>query len=724
MKRLIALLLAALLTTSFFSTARAASVNTTMFTGEDRPDSVAAEGNTLWVLSGNQLWQWALEEQEPRLLAGSVPNALRGDAGDDALGHLFALSGGLYSFHPGTGTLSAVHTDRGAARLETVRTFDRTAWNDGEGSPRMIKNSLMTEDGIWLLTEDASGNWHELMLLQTADGAVKAFGIKNIISIARYKGNQLLLLLAPDDGGKASIAVFDPASGKKKTAIKSVAASGADGLGYDVGSNTACYAAGGSLYAHPNMGKAREAGYIPAPFVYKNPAMPDGHMAFLLQEGLVIRSLTTNKNTAATVRVYGISWDTFLLSRLRAMLPDIRIEAPEDWKTAVELGQAVVTDTFDYDVAVLSLGNPQLYKLMDKGYLADLRGFPETARVLDRLYPQLLLPVKQGGSVYGLPGSISITTHGYQQKTLDLIGMRPEELPGDILAYLDFIASWQDRPQALDAGVLPALPLDRQSLLEHTVVHYMAQHQVRGLQLSFDTPLFRQMLDKLISLDDAFLSSLAQTGGTTVIKPLYDLRNVQRKRGSPAWIDMDFDPLPLPLQPGMGKVYPFRGDYAVVMRRTKKPEAAARVAAAICEADWTQAMSPVMFRDYQPVLSDNYLENLAAMQQHARHMENEAKKATGAEKTNLLKQLEEHNAHMAAIEQDKYVATDDEVAAYRRDILPYLKPEKPSLVYDINNLDDLTFFNLFRQFIGGAISAEQFISEGDRILRMMEKEGV
>lgn len=173
----------------------------------------------------------------------------------------------------------------------------------------------------------------------------------------------------------------------------------------------------------------------------------------------------------------------------------------------------------------------------------------------------------------------------------------------------------------------------------------------------------------------------------------------------------------------MERMYPFGLRYALALRRVRDPDAAARVAAAISQADWPQMDGPVLFQDDQPILYDNVMENLRTMQEVAKQIQGQIQNAKGAEKTNLSLQLAELEQRIAESEKDKYLATMDESEACRRDVLPFLRPSQPSLIYDWDNMEDQTFSRLFRQFTGGTLSAEQFIAEADRVLRPMEREG-
>ena len=87
-----------------------------------------------------------------------------------------------------------------------------------------------------------------------------------------------------------------------------------------------------------------------------------------------------------------------------------------------------------------------------------------------------------------------------------------------------------------------------------------------------------------------------------------------------------------------------------------------------CEQNLT--VPPVVFSDYQPLVSDNYLENKAAMESYEQSLKAQIKKAEGAAKSNLEQALLEAQARLIDLEKERFVTTEEELAAYRRDILP------------------------------------------------------
>lgn len=690
--------------------------------GTAKVDSLAATEDSLWLLSGDRLLRWQPGQEEALPVAEQVPSAFQDPSDPQGLGDLLAYGNQLYSFNQALGTLSALALE-GSPHLKDSIHYSTDLLLTGDGQPRLVKNHLMNQQGLWLLAENAIGDGFDLLLLDKA-GKVRPFDTRGIRSIASYQGDRLLMIVE-EEGRRPVLAQFDAKDSKTKILINALPP-GVDGLCYDAGSHTAYYVSQGEVFSHPVKGKASSVAYLPAVFLYRSPALLQGHLAANLPEGVFIRRLTGARASIPTVRVYNL--DEFSLKKLRTMLPDVRVTVSDRMLSAMELAQAVLSDNFPYDVAVLYIRNPQLYSLMKKGYFAPLDSFPVTANVAKRIYPVFLAPVTHQANLFALPQSIYISDYGYKQEYLDLVGMSLEELPRDILSVLHYLGRWQQAYSAFDGDVLPAFFTSKSAVKGELIRLYIRQHQLHSLPLSFDTALFRQMMAGIDRLDDQYLSSLpgnfADSWTPRVVITNLDLRDLARNRQSFSSADDPTYPLCINLEPGMPTVYPYGASYAAVMTKASNQEAAARVAAAISQADWAQNMSPVLFSDYQPLISDNYLENKLALDSYQQHLQAQLKRADGAEKTKLEQDLAELNIRLLDLEKERLVVTEEELASYRRDILPYLKPLGPALHEDSDMLmsEDLSFILLVRQMMDGHMDTEQFIQQAEQMLWLMQAE--
>lgn len=717
MKRLFALLISLCLVLSL--TPVLAQTNHNQLLGGLSPDSIAATEDALFALKGRQLWRWQPVQPEAVLVAEGfaedLPEVLEA-------GMLLALGGILYHFHQQSGLLRQLEALEGKIRLHSPVQYPADRLVDADGQPRLIKNIHLTSQGLWLLMEGAEGGVYELFLL--TEGQAWAFKQKGLISIAPYKDGKLLVIQGKESG-KPSLASFDPGKEKLKVLVKSLPR-GADGLCYDSGTDTPYYFSNGDIIAHPGLGKGKTVAHLPALYLFRNPVLLKGHLAVALPDGLYIRSLTASAQKKPRVRVYRL--DQFTLNRVRALVPDIEVVSPETWYIANELAQAVITGSFDYDVANLELANPQLYKLMDKGYLAKLSAYPDIARLAQRIHPVYLTPLTKDDGLYGLPESIRINSYSYNPAVLDKLGLAPDDLLQDLLSLTDFLASWRERFSQFDGQILPLNVQDRQALVYTMTDLYIQEHLLRGLPLSFDTPLFREIMGSIEGLDTAYLGSLhtlipENKMPQVLLRSNSDLRVLSRYRSaSPFNAFTAYEPHSLRLSPGLDALHPFSGSYAVMMEAAADKEAAARVLAAINQSDWGQKNAPIMYQDYQPQVSNNYLESRRSMEEYGKSLTAQLARAKGAEQSNLEQALKEHQEELLMLEEMRFVANLEEVARFQTEVLHFLAPLGPQPHGNLDNQEDGSFLMLFRQFTDGALDVEQFIAQAERILRMIARE--
>lgn len=480
MKRLFALLISLCLALSLAPASAQSRANHNQLLGGVSPDSLAATDDSLWALADQQLWRWQPGQSEASLAA----EGFTGDMQEGLEpGILLAFAGDLYHFQQQAGLLHRLDILDSKISLHSPVAYPKDQLLGADEQPRLIKNLQLTAQGLWLLLEGTEGGSYELLLL--TEGQAQTFNPKDLVSIAPYKESQLLVIQGKE-GKKLGLASFNPQNQKLKVLIKSLPR-GADGLCYDPEADTAYYFSGGDIMAHPNLGKGKVVAHLPALYLFRNPSLVQGHLAAALPDGLYIRSLTTSDQPKPRVRVYQM--DQFTLNRVRALLPEIDIVASQDtWYTANELAQAVITGSFNYDVALLELANPQLYKLMDKGYLADLGSDPAVKQLAGRIHPVYLAPLTRDGRLFGLPESLRINTFSYDPAVLNRMGLAPSDLPQDLLSLTDFLASWKERFSQFDGEILPLSVQDRNALINTLTDLYIQEHLLRGLPLSFDTP--------------------------------------------------------------------------------------------------------------------------------------------------------------------------------------------------------------------------------------------
>ena len=81
-------------------------------------------------------------------------------------------------------------------------------------------------------------------------------------------------------------------------------------------------------------------------------------------------------------------------------------------------------------------------RLIDKGYAADLSGYPELMAVAGRMDARFTESVMRDGKLYGLPVSLYTSGMGVNADTMEKLGLTQDDLPTTWLEFLDFAANF------------------------------------------------------------------------------------------------------------------------------------------------------------------------------------------------------------------------------------------------------------------------------------------
>ena len=102
------------------------------------------------------------------------------------------------------------------------------------------------------------------------------------------------------------------------------------------------------------------------------------------------------------------------------------------------LTTAMVSGTSSMDVFSLNTDANPVARLIDKGYAADLSGYPELMAVAGRMDARFTESVMRDGKLYGLPVSLYTSGMGVNADTMEKLGLTQDDLPTTWLEFLDF----------------------------------------------------------------------------------------------------------------------------------------------------------------------------------------------------------------------------------------------------------------------------------------------
>ncbi|MBQ8555716.1 MAG: extracellular solute-binding protein [Clostridia bacterium] len=652
---------------------------------------LAAAGGTVYVLDGGQVHEWhAGTGMSGTPLASGVTLI----AGTEDM--LYAMSGK---------TLCRIS----GSEMESVITVE-----DMKGT--LPGDLAIIGDAAYILNFEDTDNLlrtRTLYEVNMKSGQVRMVRQMPLLEIEA--AGEMLLGLTPEDEG-AALAIIDP----QRLQIASTIPLEEDrpgGLAWD---GSCAYIAGDTRLKRVDLssGRVEVADWLSLDShgrqrdVSALPALVSGG-AYLYadsEKGIVSASTDPSAKAERPLRIAMYDTPAELQGFTRAH-PDIPVEIISSAASmeVSELTQQMLTgDDQSADIYMVSMNS--LYKaLRDKGYCIDLSQSEIIAKTIGSFYPNMTSQLyREDGALVAFPADINICDWGYYPAALEELGMTEEDLPSNYMELMDMIASWpEDAEIHLFDGAV-----NRFILFVKIRYDQRGRCAAAGIPLTFDTPAFRQLLQRLdeISpiLEERFAKAPAvsrSAGGVTNAllttnalwlpgdrfmsdKPLL-LSNVEGER--PCTV----------LQMNVYIINPYS---------PLKEEAMTFLEYAAENMDQTMrtAFDP---NCNDPVEDPEYARNCARMRKQIAQLEMMLSEAESeASRRNIQDSIEFMQEGIEMAETWRWRVKPEAIAEFR-EIAPYVAVEVADFSND--NLQTLT-----DRYTDGQIAAEQFIREAERMLQM------
>lgn len=407
--------------------------------------------------------------------------------------------------------------------------------------------------------------------------------------------------------------------------------------------------------------------------------------------------------------------------------PDVAVYQSENYlNTAEQIQSAAVSGDDGYDLLSLSLAFQPFDEMAEKGYCLDLSGYPELMERVNHLYPVYRDAVLRDGKLYGVPTEIQIETLSGSTEQMENLGIKAEDIPNNLVDLMAFMNKWEaemdDHPdmQALDTYASSI----RFELLNRLTTAYADYQAAHGEALTFDTPLFRQLMQAWEKVHLPKQEQLAKekrnNGGwaDALLQMSYDLMN----SGTSPWSEGAWrKPMLMKLTADTELVIGAQLTVMTVNPRTADPDLAAE-----CLLSMLNHLDPIvqveLFDDRNdPVEDPYYAKNAESLRQNLIQTEEALADATDeADKKNLQEQIENIHIWQQSLEKNnRYRLSPADIKKYQNDVLPYLTVRRLNpLLY--GGGDEIV--SLFERVSDGQIDTERLIREVDQKLRMMRLE--
>ncbi len=748
---------------SIMGGAMAAPGDATLYTQEQRRElgvdfwsysnAMAVVGDTVYTLFQKEIFSWQVGGEAPVKVAGDLAPGYYSnyeeaqkqvkEKADTLITGL--LSGGdvLYGLNSLTGKLFPITFQDGAVVYGDPIQLDWSDMEQTQDNYTYMKNiiRMVLQDGklYAMIRNDMEYDKPEFVSFDLATGGKQAYSVAFAQDIAPYKEGKLLVRIydrgnAYKDGAsepeKPTLAIFDPATGEAKN-VGPFGNANVSGMVYQQETDTLFYATNSKLMAMKGLGTAAQAAYLPIDYAEECPAalLPGGLYTIMTWNGLFVRNTDPQYMPTSSLAVYGGSMDEAALA-FSLRYPQVPLTFRDDlyFNGMEELAKAMASKDKSFDIYSVSVDYYDFVNLMQKGYCLDLGQSQELSDKISQMYPFLTRAVTLEGKLYGMPYRM----YGYGLSTAPKLweeaGIK-DKIPTSFLGFLEFIAWWAQEGQEAhpDVKLMQGLEDYRETLFQLLMSQYVYECQNQGQELTFDTPLFRRLMQALEDIDTEALndtlpksdanSDMYWEEGQALFSQYSDWLNVY----SGDYYEEYAQPLLLPMEEG-GKVgIPAYVQVLFINPNTKDPEMAFNYLLATLEK-MQDDQRVMMFPDENKgVPNPDYEKNLAQWQEELDKQKKLLETAKPEEVKDIQTIIDSYEEILKNKEQYYWNIDPESIAKYR-EIAQYCYTAAANPL-SYRTKDGTSEINtLIERYRDKQISMDQFISEADKKLRMIRLE--
>lgn len=449
-------------------------------------------------------------QQRPEDAAGAA-------AWDRIIGYLFTDGKVLYGLHPYTGQVFKIEDGQLNACAQIPKNL---LYAEEEEFFREIKGiTYAGEKLILLLGTDTYDDYEktEIVLIDLNDQKHQVSAIKNVQSIAAGAAGKLLVYVEAE---QAAIWQYDIATDTIEKMVEQIE----DGIfpsglaGYK---QSVVYLEDSKVVLIDENGKDLVKAYMPIQYAHTSTpsaCSENGMYAYPYSNYVFLRDVGIEGEAKQTVLTLMGNVSSKTIIDFTIQNPDIAVVTTESMNPN-ELIQAAVSGDSGVDLFVLSAPG-DFYSMKEKGYISALNTSEKLIGEARKLYPAMQDVVFSGDSLLGYPVSVSpkswmVNETKWNEMNLGDYPKTYNELFEKIEMWLNEYAT--DYPEYTLADVQQ---MGLNTLVLSMVEAYIHENEASGMQLTFDTPSFREMM-KCVSDNAYLLSEENEQWGMPLLTSMY-----------------------------------------------------------------------------------------------------------------------------------------------------------------------------------------------------------
>ncbi len=718
--------------------------------------SIAAVGNTLYLLAQNGLYAFKAKDAEPTLVSAAITIGYAPGKWEDmpkeeqernknSINYLLERDGKLYGLNTVKGALLllTITADGVSISEEAVLNWDSMFVQEADYSyTRQLFGAALTSDRLYLLVQQPSENWndYDLLSFDLATGAQTKVAAENIHAIARYENGQLLCNVYDWENSYTSdgkpilpaLSVLDPAT-QSLTKLVDFPAAQVGGLCYSSESGMVYALGRGELFGCKPGNTFETVAYMPVD--YPGDQMPaavlsGGLYAAIPNYGSVyVRNTDPALKPNRVLRIAGGGSDN-VTKAFQSAHPELPVIFKDEYYSGAEqIAQQMVSGSGSADLFIISLSYGGFSSLRDKGYVSDLSGSAVLTEAVAKMYPQFVKDIFKDGKLIAFPCRFNGYALGYSPDILKEIGI--EQPPTTLYELMDLYVDWVDNYSQKFTGytLMENIYDIRMELLNNILMTYLAHYVRTGEDLKFDTPVFKSLLAKLDEvspiLEELNPPKDEQQGGTVIYssggfdnKPTSLITNYFNFYPTEYYDDRGYLPLPLALDEGMDPALFAQIEVFVINPNSPNQDLA---------RTYLEFFAQNMPRDYSitfcpddntPVENPSYSKEMEDIKKSIDDLKAQMKTAGPEALKSLEESLKNQEDYLAYREKSRFSIPEKLITQYR-ELVPYVCSDSEYMNFLASSKEAVT---LLQRFMQGEMETEQFVKEFDRKLQMMRME--
>lgn len=706
---------------------------------------VIMEDEVLYALFHNRIYRYDMNKEEPELLYKIFSYEERkssyyidtyeeakkaiGEKAEELVHSLFFWQDCLYGFNKFSYRAMAFNPLTGQRVKEKDMSLEQ--WSLMGEESYSVKNSIDGVVGNKLFVRHLNYEKYEegnqLFSFDLLTGQRQSYDIRHVKIVLPYKNNQLLAVVFDEnrffreelqEGLYPKLVAFDPETGKTED-LFSLQAYQASGITYSQQEDCIYYCFQGEVFKTKMDGTQTTVGYITNPYseMDQKAWSVQGKKYVLWKEwsGVYTIDIKENLSQNPTLTVYGDWIHIETPKGFEEKYPDMPVihlgDNTERYNSFSQLIEAVENQSTQADIFYLFTEDIDISKIIQGGAAYPLEGSEYIRAKVEDMYPAFKSYFESDGEIYTVPYIASIIPNLYlAPNSWEQLGLTDRQ-PTTVVELLNFVYEWQEKLQVKypDYYLLAGQMMTKSFLINYTLNEYQQYYEKKQLPITFDTPLFRQLMAQLKKIDLPLYESdtdyFDDPNSDNALFTSYgdDIFSVG---GLPATY-----PLFLPLDEGYeATAKPFL-QVAIVNPSSEQREAAVVYLEGMMEEYDHRTKATLFKSENQPVKSDGYEDRMDYFGKSLKKSKDELSSAKDEEEIEILENAIEYFETQLNNKEDYYWEITPQRLALYENLMPSLFVSTTHNDYDGVWEQSMEMGNLIEAFMIDKIPLEDFIKE-------------